>query len=152
MATLINQLCSAEEVDNALLGERHRAVLIHFRRTCDPISAATDVVLHEVAHELRLHCVLYVVDIDSVRDFNAVHELYDPSTLMCFYRNRSLPINVGFGPDARVTWPLCEGAVLVDAIQRACREQCEASRRQSDDLGLGRRLREVWQDLIFGSS
>lgn len=149
---LITELRSAEDVDEALLAERHRAVLIHFRRACDPISAATDVVLHEVAHELRLHCALYVVDVDSVRDFNAVHELYDPSTLMCFYRNRPLPIDVGFGADPKVTWPLVEGATLVDAVQRACRELHEASRRRSDELGLGRWLREAWQALMLGVS
>ena len=32
--------------------------------------------------------VIYLVDITEVPDFNAMYELYDPCTVMFFYRNK----------------------------------------------------------------
>jgi len=97
-------------------------VLIRFGRRGDPQTAATDVLLHEIAHEVWLYCAIYSVDLDEVHDFTEGYELYDPATIMCFYRNRPLQIDVGYGPDAKVTWPLPDGAVLADAIIDAVHE------------------------------
>lgn len=116
------RLGSAEAVDQTLLAERHRLVLIRFGRQADPTSAAMDMLLHEIAAEVWLTAAIYSVDLDDVREFTDVYELYDPCTVMCFYRNRPVLLDVGFGPDTKVTWPLPDGAVLADAIADAVPE------------------------------
>jgi DIM1 family U5 snRNP protein len=147
-ATPLRTLDSAEQIDQTLLAERHRAVLIRFGRRTDPTSAAMDVILHEIAYEIWLFCVIYLVDMDVVTEFTALHELYDPCTLMCFYRNRPLPINVGYGPDTKVTWPLCDSSVLTEAIIRACL----AKRDSSAGGGVAHGFVKAFQGLLFGMS
>ncbi|KAJ1634577.1 thioredoxin-like protein 4A-like protein [Pavlovales sp. CCMP2436] len=119
-------LASAEQVDQTLLAERDRAVLLRFGRRADPTTAAADVLLHEIAHEVWLYCMIYLVDIDDVPEFTATHELYDPCTVIVFYRNKPMPIDVGYGPESKVTWPLPESSTLADAIANACEGESEA--------------------------
>mmetsp|Transcript_13170 Transcript_13170/g.38749 ORF Transcript_13170/g.38749 Transcript_13170/m.38749 type:complete len:156 (+) Transcript_13170:83-550(+) len=124
---------SAEHVDQTLLAERQRMVLIRFGRGSDPSTVAADVILNEIAHELWLYCVIYLVDIDEVPHFTGVFELYDPCTIMCFYRNHTVPIDLGHGPDVKLTWPFDDGQILVEAIENACqrRSNSHASARRT---------------------
>ncbi len=45
-----------------------------------------DEVLYSIAEDVKNYCVIYLVDIKEVPDFNALYELYDPVTVMFFYR------------------------------------------------------------------
>ena len=38
---------------------------------------------------------MYLVDITEVPDFNKMYELYDPCTIMFFYRNKHIMIDLG---------------------------------------------------------
>lgn len=136
------RLASAEHVDQTLLAERHRIVLIRFGRSGDPSSAAMDLLLHDIAYEVSLCCVMFSVDLDEVREFTDVYELHDPCTVMCFYRNRPLPLDVGFGPDVKVTWPLPGDVALAEAIVDAVQEPAgsQGSAVRSGFLGLVRRI------------
>lgn len=141
-------LASAEHVDQTLLAERQRAVLLRFGRRNDPTTATVDVLLHEAAHELWLYCVIYLVDLDDVPDFIDVYELYDPCSLMCFYRNKPLVVDVGHGPDTKITWPLYDSGRLADAIIHACQStrggtDNESSRQRGFFVG-------AFQGLFFG--
>lgn len=49
---------------------------------------------------------MYVVDITKVPDFNTMYQLYDPMTLMFFYRNKHMMIDLGTGNNNKVTWVL----------------------------------------------
>lgn len=49
-------------------------------------------------HELKiLHLISNKVDITEVPDFNKMYELYDPCTVMFFYRNKHMMIDLGTG-------------------------------------------------------
>ncbi|CAN0876621.1 Thioredoxin-like protein YLS8 [Linum grandiflorum] len=47
-----------------------------------------DEVLAGVADTLKNFAVIYLVGITEVPDFNIMYELYDPSTIMFFFRNK----------------------------------------------------------------
>jgi hypothetical protein len=45
-----------------------------------------DEVLFNLAEDVKNFAVVYLVDITEVPDFNTMYELYDPCTVMFFYR------------------------------------------------------------------
>lgn len=45
-------------------------------------------ILASVADKIKNFAVIYLVDISEVSDFNAMYELYDPCTVMFFFRNK----------------------------------------------------------------
>jgi thiol-disulfide isomerase/thioredoxin len=45
-------------------------------------------VLASVAEKIKNFGVIYLVDVGEVPDFNAMYELYDPCTIMFFFRNK----------------------------------------------------------------
>ena len=52
-----------------------------------------------------MYAVIYLVDISEVPDFNTMYELYDPCTVMFFYRNRHIMIDLGTGNNNKVVHP-----------------------------------------------
>lgn len=53
-------------------------------------------ILAGTAEKMKNFAVIYLVDISEVPDFNAMYELYDPCTVMFFFRNKVC----GQGPTA----------------------------------------------------
>ena len=47
------------------------------------------------AEKIKNFAVIYLVDITEVPDFNKMYELYDPCTIMFFYRNKHIMIDLG---------------------------------------------------------
>lgn len=45
-------------------------------------------ILAGTAERMKNFAVIYLVDISEVPDFNAMYELYDPCTVMFFFRNK----------------------------------------------------------------
>lgn len=45
-------------------------------------------VLASVSEKIKNFAVVYLVDISEVPDFNTMYELYDPCTVMFFFRNK----------------------------------------------------------------
>ena len=41
-----------------------------------------------VADQVKNFAVIYLIDISEVPDFNTMYELYDPCTVMFFFRNK----------------------------------------------------------------
>lgn len=56
-----------------------------------------DEVLYKTAEKIKKFAVTYLVDITKVPDFNTMYELYDPITLMFFFRNKHMMIDLGTG-------------------------------------------------------
>lgn len=56
-----------------------------------------DEVLYKTAEKIKKFAVIYLVDITKVPDFNTMYELYDPITLMFFFRNKHMMIDLGTG-------------------------------------------------------
>eukprot|EP00658_Telonema_sp_P-2_P015043 TRINITY_DN15759_c0_g1_i6.p1 TRINITY_DN15759_c0_g1~~TRINITY_DN15759_c0_g1_i6.p1 ORF type:complete len:136 (-),score=19.09 TRINITY_DN15759_c0_g1_i6:419-826(-) len=100
-------------VDSAILAEEERLVLIRFGRNGDPTCRQTDEVLIAIANEVSAHATIHLVDVDEVSDFNAKYELYDPCTVMMFYKNKVMCMDFGYGPTSCINWAMkdCEWAV-----------------------------------------
>jgi DIM1 family U5 snRNP protein len=65
-----------------------------------------DEVLYKVSEKVKRFAVIYLVDITKVPDFNTMYELYDPVTLMFFFRNKHMMIDLGTGNNNKINWPM----------------------------------------------
>jgi len=108
-------------VDQAILNEEERVVLIRFGHDWDKTCMLMDEVLCELAEEVKLFCVVYVVDITEVPDFNTMYELYDPCTVMFFFRNRHIMIDLGTGNNNKINWALEDKQEMIDIIETVFR-------------------------------
>ena len=93
MSYLLKHLNSGWEVDQAILSEEDKLVvktkinqIIRFGITDDTECLLMDEILLKVEEEISELASIYVVDITEVPDFNTMYELYDPVTVMFFYR------------------------------------------------------------------
>jgi DIM1 family U5 snRNP protein len=97
MSYMLPHLRSGWEVDQAILTEEDRVVVIRFGRDADQICMVQDEVLFGIAEKVKNFAVIYLVDIDEVPDFNGMYELYDACTTMFFYRNKHIMVDLGTG-------------------------------------------------------
>lgn len=105
MSYLLPHLDSGWEVDQAILSEEERLVVLRFGHDWyklryiirDPQCMQMDEVLYKTAEKIKKFAVIYLVDITKVPDFNTMYELYDPITLMFFFRNKHMMIDLGTG-------------------------------------------------------
>ena len=103
MSYFLPHLPSGWHVDEAIKSEEDRAVIIRFGHDWDSQCMTMDETLYSVAERVQNFAVIYLVDITEVPDFNKVrrfqvfvvrhtiaisqmYELYDPCTVMFFYR------------------------------------------------------------------
>ena len=74
---MLPHLHSGWAVDQAILSEQDRLVIIRFGHDWDPECMQQDECLFSLSHRLSLLAVIYLVDITEVPDFNKMYELYD---------------------------------------------------------------------------
>ena len=70
------------------LQEESRVVIIRFGHDWDQTCMQMDEVLSSTSDKMKNFAVTYLVDITEVPEFNAMYELYDPCTVMFFFRNK----------------------------------------------------------------
>lgn len=93
-----------------------------------------DEVLYKIADRVKNFAVIYLCDIDevcfmlppSVRavpnskqvpDFNAMYELYDPCSILFFFRNKHMMCDFGTGNNNKLNWVLEDKQELIDIIE-----------------------------------
>jgi hypothetical protein len=110
MSYLLPHLTSGWAVDQAILTEESRVrttnavrssipqadsfhplqvVVMRFGRDSDPVCMQMDESLADISDDVKQFAVIYLVDIGEVPDFTEMYELYDPMTVMFFYRNKA---------------------------------------------------------------
>ena len=73
-------------VDQAILSEDDRLVVIRFGRDSEPDCMRQDEVLYRIADKVKAYATIYLCDQTEVKDFNGMYELYDAMTIMfCTY-------------------------------------------------------------------
>ncbi|XP_049848122.1 thioredoxin-like protein 4A [Schistocerca gregaria] len=117
MAYSLIHLTSGWAVDQAILSEEDRVVIIRFGQDGTPECMQMDETLSKVVITLQNMAVIYVVDIDEVPDFNKMYELYDPVTLMFFFRNKHIMIDLGTGNNNKINWPITNKQELIDLTE-----------------------------------
>ncbi|KAL8407857.1 hypothetical protein RB594_006606 [Gaeumannomyces avenae] len=116
-SVVLPHLNTAWHVDQAILSEDERLVVIRFGRDGDPDCMKMDEVLFKIADRVKNFAAVYVCDIDQVPDFNQMYELYDPMTVMFFFRNKHIMCDFGTGNNNKLTLVLEEKQELIDIIE-----------------------------------
>lgn len=121
--------------DANTIAEEERLVVIRFGRDADSDCMRQDEVLYKISELVRSEslafpareelllssspdfAVIYVCDIDEVPDFNTMYELYDPMTIMFFFRNKHMMCDFGTGNNNKLNWVLEDKQELLDIIE-----------------------------------
>ena len=104
-------------MDQAIVNEEDRVVVIRFGRDDDTTCMIQDEVLASIAEKVKNFAVIYLVDLDEVPDFISMYELYDACTSMFFYRNKHIMVDLGTGDNNKINWALTDKQELIDIIE-----------------------------------
>ncbi|MPC17567.1 thioredoxin-like protein 4A [Panulirus ornatus] len=121
MSYMLQHLHNGWQVDQAILSEEDRVVVIRFGHDWDPTCMKMDEVLYNIAEKVKNFAVIYLVDITEVPDFNKMYELYDPCTCMFFFRNKHIMIDLGTGNNNKINWALEDKQEMIDIIETVYR-------------------------------
>lgn len=117
MSYMLPHLGSAWAVDQAIITEEEKVVLIRFGHDYDPQCMEQDEVLFSIAEDVRNFCVIYLVDITQVPDFNDMYELYDACTMMFFFRNKHIMVDTSTGNNNKINWVVHDRQDVIDLIE-----------------------------------
>eukprot|EP00286_Rhodomonas_abbreviata_P010775 CAMPEP_0181316740 /NCGR_PEP_ID=MMETSP1101-20121128/16059_1 /TAXON_ID=46948 /ORGANISM="Rhodomonas abbreviata, Strain Caron Lab Isolate" /LENGTH=137 /DNA_ID=CAMNT_0023424013 /DNA_START=440 /DNA_END=853 /DNA_ORIENTATION=- len=132
MSYMLPHLDSGYAVDQAILSEEDRVVIIRFGHDWDPACMKMDETLYHVADKIKNFAVMYLVDITQVPDFNTMYELYDPTTIMFFFRNKHIMIDLGTGNNNKINWPMQDKQEFIDIVEVVYRR---ARKGREESLG-----------------
>ncbi|VDN56814.1 unnamed protein product [Dracunculus medinensis] len=121
MSYMLPHLSNGWQVDQAILAEEDRVVLIRFGHDWDPSCMRMDETLYKIANKVKNFAVIYLVDTTEVPDFNKMYELYDPCTVMFFFRNKHIMVDLGTGNNNKINWPITDGQELIDILETVYR-------------------------------
>lgn len=71
----------------------------------------------QIAERVKNFAVIYLCDLDQVPDFNQMYELYDPLTIMFFWRNKHMMCDFGTGNNNKMNWLLESKEELIDIVE-----------------------------------
>ena len=57
----------------------------------------------------------------QVPQFNAMYELYDPCTVMFFWRNKHILVDLGTGNNNKINFPIADKQELIDILETVYR-------------------------------
>jgi len=109
------------QVDKAILSEEDRVVIIRFGHDWDTTCMKMDETLFHTAELIKNFAVVYVVDLDQVSDFTKMYELYDPCTVMFFFRNKHMMIDLGTGNNNKINWAMDDTQEFIDIVETVYR-------------------------------
>ena len=121
MSYLLPHLNSGWAVDQAILAEEARVVVVRFGHDYDPQCMVMDEVLYSIAELVKNYAVIYLVDTTEVPDFNTMYELYDPCTTMFFFRNKHIMIDLGTGNNNKINWAIGDKQEVIDIVETVYR-------------------------------
>ncbi|XP_022346152.1 thioredoxin-like protein 4A [Crassostrea virginica] len=121
MSYMLQHLHNGWQVDQAILAEEDRVVVIRFGHDWDPSCMVMDETLYKCAEKMKNFAVVYLVDISEVPDFNKMYELYDPCTIMFFYRNKHIMIDLGTGNNNKINWCMEDVQEFIDIVETVFR-------------------------------
>ncbi|KAA8586144.1 hypothetical protein FQN60_007713 [Etheostoma spectabile] len=121
MSYMLPHLHNGWQVDQAILSEEDRVLVIRFGHDWDPTCMKMDEVLYSIAEKVKNFAVIYLVDITEVPDFNKMYELYDPCTVMFFFRNKHIMIDLGTGNNNKINWTMEDKQEMIDIVETVYR-------------------------------
>ncbi len=118
---MLPHLHNGWQVDQAIMSEVDKVVVIRFGHDWDPTCMKMDEVLFKIADKVKNFAVCYLVNITEVPDFNKMYELYDPCTVMFFFRNKHIMIDLGTGNNNKINWALENPQEMIDILETVYR-------------------------------
>ncbi|KAH7398278.1 thioredoxin-like protein-like protein 4A [Pyrenochaeta sp. MPI-SDFR-AT-0127] len=120
-SVMLQHLPSAWHVDQAILSEETRIVCLRFGSDTDADCIAMDEHLYKIADKVKNFAVIYVVNNRDVPDFNAMYELYDPCTVMFFWRNKHIQVDFGTGNNNKINFAIGDKQEVIDILEAVYR-------------------------------
>ncbi|KAI9615926.1 hypothetical protein H4Q26_011177 [Puccinia striiformis f. sp. tritici PST-130] len=117
MSYFLPHLPSGWHVDQAILAEENRVVIIRFGHDWDSECMRMDETLYGISEKVKNFAVIYLVDVTKVPDFTKMYELYDPCTVMFFYRNKHIMIDLEQETITRSIGPWMTNKKLFNTLQ-----------------------------------
>eukprot|EP00834_Sanchytrium_tribonematis_P006591 NODE_499_length_6752_cov_0.698482.p4 type:complete len:143 gc:universal NODE_499_length_6752_cov_0.698482:4058-3630(-) len=117
MSFMLHQLTNAWQVDQAILSEDDRVVVLRFGYNEHQNCLIMDDILNSISERIRLFAVIYLVDIREVSDFNEMYELVDPFCLILFFRNQHIKIDLGTGNNNKINFVINDKQELIDLVE-----------------------------------
>lgn len=121
MSYILPHLSTGWDVDRAIITETKRVVIIRFGHDHNPLCMQMDEVLAGIAEDVKLFAVIYLVDITQVPDFNTMYELYDECSVMFFFRNKHIMIDLGTGNNNKINFLIPSKQEMIDIIETVYR-------------------------------
>ncbi|KAI1749911.1 mitosis protein DIM1-domain-containing protein [Xylaria castorea] len=153
MSFVLPHLPTGWHVDQAILSEEERVVVLRFGKDSDPDCMRQDEVLYRIADKVKNFAVvslsllhvkhravacydstygvaslitvfrlkIYLCDNEQVPDFNVMYELYDPMTIMFFFRNKLIMVDLGSGNNNKLNFVLEDKQELIDIVETVYR-------------------------------
>ncbi|MCO5571436.1 hypothetical protein L7F22_025176 [Adiantum nelumboides] len=128
MSYLLPHLHSGWAIDQAILNKEELAIVICFgRHDWDETCMQMDEVLASVAEMIKNFTMIYLVDITKVQGFSTMYEFYDPCTVMFFFCNKHIVIDLGTESNNKSNWALKDKQEFIDIVEmvyRGARKGC----------------------------
>ncbi|KAG0340121.1 Thioredoxin-like 4A [Podila horticola] len=121
MSSFLPHLKTSSAVDRAIQSEHDRVVILRFGIDWHPDCRRMDELLSSITGNIKNFAVVYLVDITEVPDFNTIYELYDPCTVMFFFRNKHILVDLGTGKITQINWVFESKRELIDIIETVFR-------------------------------
>lgn len=121
-------LTTGWHVDQAILHDEDKVVVIRFGNDALPECMQMDEVLYGIAEQVRNFASIYICDTTEVTDFNEMYELWDPLTVMFFYRNQHIMCDYGTGENNKLTLPVTDPQKMIDIIETIYRGAVKGKR------------------------
>lgn len=104
-------------VDQAILSEDERLVVIRFGKDNATAVMIMDELLWLVAEKVKNFAAIYVCDTEQVQDFNGMYDLVDDVTVMFFWRNKHMMCDFGTGNNNKLNFLVENKQEMVDIIE-----------------------------------
>lgn len=88
-----------------------------FRQDHDSTCMVMDEILYSAAQLTKNYAVFYLVDKNKVSDFNTMYEIYDDCTVMFFFRNRHILVDLGTGDNNKINWAMNDKQEFIDIVE-----------------------------------
>lgn len=117
MSYLLPHLHDGWEVDQAILSEKDKVIIIRFGHDGDRTCMQMDEMLYQIAYPITNFARIFLVDLSEVPDFNNMYELFDPCNVMFFYRNKHIMVDFGTGNNYKLNFLLPDKQELIDIVE-----------------------------------
>lgn len=114
---LLYHLHTGWHVDQAIVTEKEKLVVIRFGNDKSQESMLMDNLLYSISEKVSNFVSIYLVDIEEVPDFNEMYELTDPMCLMFFYDNKHMMCDFGTGNNNKLNFLIDDKQELIDILE-----------------------------------